>query len=145
MNERIHDAELSLQESEERFQALFAGALDAAFLVDAETDVIIDANPAASQLLLMPRERIIGLNRKQLHSPRLKQGLNDKFLEHIERATTQNSGPPVESVVLRSDGLEVPVELCDQEISLHGRRVIYGTLRDITKRKNAEAFIRNIL
>ncbi len=70
MNERLHGAELSLQESEERFRAPFAGALDAAFLVDVETGVIIDANPAASQLLLMPRERIIGLHQKQLHSPR---------------------------------------------------------------------------
>ncbi len=145
MNERLHTPELSLQESEERFQALFTGAPDAAFLTDAETGVIIDANPAASLLLLMPRERIIGLHQKQLHSPRLKQGLHDKFFEHIERAATQNSSPPMESVVLRSDGLEVPVELFDQEISLRGRRVIYGTFRDITKRKNAEAFIRNIL
>jgi two-component system, cell cycle sensor histidine kinase and response regulator CckA len=145
MNERLHAAELALQESEERFRALFAGAPDAAFLSDAETGVIIDANPAASLLLLMPRERIIGLHQKQLHSLRLTHGLNDKFLEHIERAATQNSGPPVESVVLRSDGLEVPVELSDQEISMHGKRVIYGTYRDITKRKNAETFIRNIL
>jgi PAS domain S-box-containing protein len=132
-------------DSQEQMMALFTGAPDAAFLADAETGVIIDANPAASRLLLMPRERIIGLSQKQLHTQRSKQGPHDRFFGHIERASTQNSGPLAESVVLRSDGAQIPVEIFEQEISLQGRRATYLSFRDITKRKNAEEFILNIL
>ena len=145
MNERLHAAEISLQESEERFRALFTGAPDAAFFIDAETGVIIDANPAAGRLLLMPRERIIGLRQSQFQPSQRIQDQKDKFIEHIESAGTQGDGRPVESLVLRSDGVAVLVEIYSQEIRLQGKRVVYGIFKNIIKRKNAEEFIRNIL
>jgi two-component system NtrC family sensor kinase len=41
--------------------------------------------------------------------------------------------------------VEVPVEVCAQLINLRGKQMIYGTFRDISKRKTAEEFVRNIL
>jgi two-component system cell cycle sensor histidine kinase/response regulator CckA len=143
--ELLPATELSLRESDERFWTLFTNAPDAAFLADRESGVIIDANPAASRLLLMPRESLVGRKHTQLHFPQTKQGPNDRFFEHIERASIQNVAPFEDAVVLRSDGVQVPVEFSSSEINFQGKRMIYGTLRDVTKRKNAEEFIRHVL
>ncbi len=136
---------LSHGESKERVQTLFAAAPVAAFLADCETGVIIDANPVASRLLRTPRERIIGIHHTELHPVRMRQELKNKFAERIENAGAQNERTNVESVILRSDGTEVPVEISDREITLEGKRVLYGIFCDITERKTSEAFIQNIL
>ena len=51
--------ERDLRRSEERFRAIFEGALDAIFVVDPETGRVLDANPAASELLLREVEEIV--------------------------------------------------------------------------------------
>jgi len=53
---RRKHAEEALQESEERFRALFEGAPDAIFLADPGSGKILDANPTASRLMLLLRQ-----------------------------------------------------------------------------------------
>ncbi len=125
----------ALQESEERFRALFEGAPDAIFLAKAETGIIIDANPAASKLLLKPRDEIIGLHQSQLHPASRNQESQKKFSEHA-RLTKQTS--LIEYVVLRSDGIEVPVEISAHVLNIRGKSILQGVFRDISERKQAE-------
>lgn len=134
---RVH-AEGALKESEERFRALFEGAPDAIFLSDPESGRIIDANQAASKLLLKPRDEIIGMHQSQLH-PEREESLSKKaFAEHVQQS--QKIGPVqvIETVVIRSDGVEVPVEVMAQLMPLQGRQILQGVFRDVSQRKRLE-------
>ena len=130
-------AEKALQESEERFRALFEGAPDAIFLAEPETGEIIDANPAASQLLLKSREEMIGLHYSQLHPPRTEK-LAENFAKHYQQARDKKQTTLVQTTVVRSDGSEIPVEILAHLIHIQGKAVLQGVFRDISERKQAE-------
>jgi PAS domain S-box-containing protein len=135
-------AEQALQESEERFRALFEGAPDAIFLAESETGKIIDANPAASQLLLRPREEIIGLHQSQLHPVSITEESRRIFSEQARLTQKTKPTARTEYVILRSDNVEVPVEISAHVLNLRGKSILQGVFRDITKRKQAEKALR---
>jgi PAS domain S-box-containing protein len=128
-------AEEVLRESEERFRTLFEGSPDAFFLADIYSGKIIDANQAASKLLLKPRDKIIGLDLSQLHQSGEKQYSRENVKKMIFRGTRAK---PIENTVVRSDGIEVPVEIMEHIVQLHNRPVLMGVFRDITKRNRTE-------
>jgi PAS domain S-box-containing protein len=130
--------EKELQESEVRFRALFEGAPDAIFLADPESGEILDANPAASHLLLRPHEEIVGLHQSKIHPLHMEKYARERFTEHLQQIRREKQARPIESAVIRSDGSEVPVEVLAQIVHIYGRSVIQGTFRDITERKQSE-------
>jgi PAS domain S-box-containing protein len=135
-------AQKALQESEERFRAVFEGAPDAIFLADAETGEILDANWAASQLLLKPREELIGLHQSQLHPPSMDNISRAEFTKHSRLTQETQKIARLEYVVLRSDGAEIPVEILSHKIHIQGKPVLQGIFRDISERKQAEEKLR---
>ncbi len=134
--------ERELKESEERYRLLFEGNPDAVFLADPDTGMIIDANPAASNLLLRSKKEMIGKHQSELHPPRLEAYVKEKFDLHANQ-----TGAPiaVESAVLRSDGEEVPVEVLAQKTIIAGKPVLQGIFRNIKDRKHAEEQIKTSL
>ncbi|MBN1850728.1 MAG: PAS domain S-box protein [Deltaproteobacteria bacterium] len=128
----------ALRESEERFRVLFEGAPDAIILADPNTGQIIDANPAASMMLLRSHDEILSLNQSQLHPPGSELYSKTTFQEHVQRARFNMPSTPIENVFLRSDGSTIPIEVTAQMIYLNGRPLLQGYFRDITKRKQAE-------
>jgi len=132
-----------LHENKERFQALFESAPDAIFLADVETGEILDANPTASRLLLRRREEIIGLHQSQLHPPVVEDDSKRIFTEYIEHIKQGKDVQPVEHVVIRSDGAEVPVEIAAQTVPIKGKPVLQGTFRDLTERKKTQKEMEN--
>ena len=131
-------AEASRQESEEQYRALFEGSPDAILLADPETGIILDANTAASQLLALPQEKIIGLHQSKIHPPHKEAYSRTIFTQHIEDAKEKSGLHPSEITVLRPDGSEVPVEVLAQMVTIKGKRVLQGVFRDITEHKRAE-------
>lgn len=124
--------EEELRENEERHRAMFEGSLDAILLVDPEAGEIVDANPAASQLFLRRRSRIIGLHQTELYPLRLRQGANEAFARMVN---DRDQDEPTETTILCQDGSERPVEVMAHIIQIDGRRVIYQEFRDISDRK----------
>ena len=137
----LRQTEEALRESEERLRALFEGSLDAVFLADPESGIILDANPAASELLLRPYEQIVGLYYTQLHSSRFAEYAKEKFAEAVRDMLLH----PVEIPILRSDGSEKPVEISAQLIQIGGNPVWYAVFRDITERKQTQAALQDRL
>jgi len=127
-----------LSKSNTRYRALFENSPDAIFLADAESGVITDANPAASRLLLRPRDEIVGVHQSTLHPPAKRDDSTQVFLAQIEGSRQEKRPRPVPHVVLRSDGTEVPVEITAQVTDLEGQLMLQGIFRDITERKDAE-------
>lgn len=134
----LKEAEEALLASEEQYRALFEGSPDAIFLADIETGICLDANSAASQLLMMPREKIIGINQSLLHPPYIREDEYRRFKKHIKLEHKKIT----ESLVLRSDGMEVPVEILTQVLTIKGKKVIQGIFRDIAERKKSEEKLR---
>ncbi|MDT8301814.1 MAG: PAS domain S-box protein [Sedimentisphaerales bacterium] len=122
-----------LHVSRERYRALFENAPDAIFLADPESGQILDANPAASDLLLRPHQEIIKLHQAQLHPPAKEKDSKNIFSEHVEKIAQEEKQHPLENVAFRSDGVEVPVEITAQIVNIGGRPVLQGIFRDITK------------
>jgi len=131
-------AQEELRESEERFRGVFEGSLDAILLSDPESGEVIDANPAAEELLLRPREEIIGLQRTKLHPTHLKSSVEQML---SRQALEEEMERPVEISVLGSDGRETSVEILAHIIQIDGVPVFYETLRDISERKRIEGVL----
>jgi len=127
-----------LSKSNTRYRALFENSPDAIFLADAESGVITDANPAASRLLLRPHDEIVGVHQSMLHPPAKRDDSTRIFGAQVEGRRQEGGPQPVQHVVLRSDGTEVPVEITAQTTDLAGRLMLQGIFRDITERKEAE-------
>ncbi len=135
--------EQKISESEERFRALFEGAPDAIFLINQKTGKIIDANPAASRLLLKPYQEIIGLNQSQLHPALLDKISQEKFIRY-GKLTQGNQITLLEYVVIRSDGVEVPVEIMASTIYIRGKPILREML-GVIEMDTVEKFANQIM
>ncbi len=131
-------AEKDLTSSEKQFRDFFENAADAIFVADIDSKIIVDANLAASRLMQMPREKIIGLHQLQLHPPDNKGHSEKTFEFHQQTAVEIGSVYPVENQILRADGLTVPVEILASIVTINGKQCLLGTFRDITERKFME-------
>ncbi len=121
----------ALQASEEKYKTLFENASDAIFIADTKTDVILDANRQAEQLIGRPRQEIIGMHQSDLHVPQHAEYYKEKFREHVEKGRVLD----LEAEVIKKDGSIVPVFISSSVIRLHGKEVIQGLFRDISQEK----------
>ncbi len=131
-------ARLDLQESEEKFKQLFENAADAIFIAEIETGLLIDANKAACRMIMLPREKIIGMHQTMLHPPSEMAYSKESYRRHIEGADLSLQLHPVENKILCADGSEVPVEVLASKILIKGKTYLMGTFRDISIRKQSE-------
>ncbi len=135
---RREKAEAALRESEAKFKELFENAADAIFIADMDSGIIVEANQAASRLMLLSHDKIVGLHQSQLHPTEKDTHSKETFAEHKDTAGQMIPTHPIEAVVLRSDGVEVPVEVLAAMVTFKGKKCLMGTFRDITERKLAE-------
>jgi len=135
----IEERTRELAKGEAQFKEFFDKASDAIFIAEFESGIIVDANEAATRLMLMPREKLIGLHQSQLHPAIDENYTKATFRKHKEAAAMHNSYvAPVENKVVRSDGMLVPVEIVGSEVSYHEKKCLLGTFRNITERKASE-------
>lgn len=131
-------AEEALQASEKKYRSLFETANDAVFLADAETGLILEANPRAAELLGMPLDSVVGMHQSQVHPP----GDAERYEEIFQNHVSQGKGNIRDVWVRRRDGTLVPVEINASVTEINGKRVIHGIFRDVTEGKRAEDLIR---
>jgi len=131
-----------LNENRRRYQVLFENAPDAILLADIESSRIVDANPAACLLLRRQKAEVVGLHQSQLHPPTMIENSKRLFHDHLRQIGQGGNAPPVEHLLLRSDGMHIPVEIAAQIVTIQGKSVLQGIFRDITERKKAEDELR---
>jgi PAS domain S-box-containing protein len=131
-------AEEALKESEERYRELFEGSPDAIILADVETGMLLDANPVACTLLGRTLDEIRQLHQTMIHPARDTEFSKESFREHADVPASATTPLPIESVILKADGSEVPVEILSKNITIHGRQILQGVFRNITERKQAQ-------
>ncbi len=123
----------SLEESEEKFEALFHGSSDAIFIADPETRMLVDCNKQAERMTGYAREKILSIKADQLHPP----DAVDATMESFKKQAGGWSGI-VESEVLAALGKRIPVSISAALVRIGGKTYLQGIFRDMTEKKKAE-------
>jgi PAS domain S-box-containing protein len=137
--DEISRTEEVLQETSQRYKALFERSSDSVFIISLE-DKIIQANQQAEILLGYKTNELANLPLSQFMHP-------DEWADAEEKTAALFSGeivPPYERIILDKDGKEVNVEV---NLTLirddHGNpKYFQSIIRDISKRKSIEAALK---
>ena len=142
-------AENALRVSEEKYRTQFEEAMDAIFVAEVETGILIDCNAEALRLVGREKKELIGQHQKILHPPdKIEGGFSRTFKQHLSK----KEGEALETQVITKTGELRDVAIKANIFELGGKRVLQGAFRDITERKRAEdaieqseRFLENIL
>jgi PAS domain S-box-containing protein len=128
-----------LRESEEKYRKQFEEALDAIFLADADTGIILDCNRAATELVDREKSGLIGKHQRILHPPeKIKGEFSTTFKQHLK----EKEGRVLETQVITKNGEIKDVAIKANLFELQGKKMLQGTFRDIAERKKTEKAIR---
>jgi len=121
-------AESARQESEERYRRIFDVSTDAVFLVDCETNRLLDANPAAERMYGYSHEEFLRLQATDISAePEQTRTAIATEVRHVPFRMHR-----------RKDGGVFPVEISSSEFCFQQRRVHVAAMRDITERQRVE-------
>ncbi|MBM4400735.1 MAG: PAS domain S-box protein, partial [Crenarchaeota archaeon] len=125
-------AEQALSKSEEKYRKLFEEAIDAIFVADAETGILIDCNRAATALTGRAKSELIGMHQRFLHPSEENQG---EFSRTFEQHRTDKEGIVLDSQVITKNGEIKDVAIKANLIKISGKKLLRGVFRDITESK----------
>ncbi|MDB6032782.1 MAG: hypothetical protein JWM16_3120 [Verrucomicrobiales bacterium] len=136
------EAKQALLESELRYRLLWETSPDAVILMDKQSHIHF-ANPAVRDVFGFTPEEVIGQSLTMLQPLRFRgahqAGINRYLLTGIKKLNWR----AVETMGLRKDGVEIPIEVSFSDMLLQGERRFVGFIRDITERKRAEKELRD--
>ncbi|MHC4363384.1 MAG: ATP-binding protein, partial [Planctomycetota bacterium] len=132
-------ANRALQESENKFRLAFANAQDAILWVDVESGVVTKCNKATEDLFGRKKKDIIGHHHTTL-SPVGKAESFHSLLSGSGRDLDSN----VETEILTKEGLAKTVTISLSAMSVDGKEIVQGIIRDITDSKRANEEISNL-
>lgn len=130
-------AEEGMRRSEEKYRALMNHAADAILVADGD-GCLIEGNRRAEELLGYGGEELAGLPLMRLYRPEDEGRVNQILAELAGTGVVRV--PDI--AVVRRDGGEVPVDVAASMVTIGGRRVIQGILKDISLHKRIERELR---
>jgi PAS domain S-box-containing protein len=128
--------EISLQQSEEKFKALFESSPDAIILADRKTGIIKDANLAVERLFETKIENIIGLHQYKLHPERLQNKAVQSFQSRTNKKDVNVKS--LETEILTANKNIKYVEIRGSVISIKNNEYVLGVFKDISEEKIAK-------
>jgi diguanylate cyclase (GGDEF)-like protein/PAS domain S-box-containing protein len=130
-----HEMENALRESEMRYRILFKNATDAIYLIDPETQQIIDCNPKAEEIVGYTMRQISTMKVSELY-PAKEQEVVSRIFKKITESGSLSGISGINQ--LSKDGKLVPVEINATTVEIQGKKYNLCIMRDITERKKAE-------
>jgi PAS domain S-box-containing protein len=124
--------ERTLGESEEKYRKLFEEAMDAIFIADANTGILMDCNRAATELTGRVKSELIGMHQRFLHPPEESSG---EFSETFKKHRTSKEGLVLENQVITKNGEIRNVAIKANIVEINGKKMLQGVFRDITESK----------
>jgi two-component system, cell cycle sensor histidine kinase and response regulator CckA len=136
--ERQH-AEQELRNSEARFRTLVEHAPEALVVLDLDTSLFVDANEKAVQLFGIPRKSLFKLGPVELSPPTQADGRpsTEAALEYLEKAL-HGETPAFEWTHRNALGEDIPCEIRLVRLPSVGRRLVRGSIIDISERLQAD-------
>ena len=138
----LKQAQLALQQSEERFHTIFDSVNDLIFVHDFETGAFLEVNQRACEMLGYTRDELLKLKIGDL-SENKPPYTGRNLLSEMQKA---RSGTP-QTFDWRSktkDGRLLWVELSIRRATFGGRDFLLSTAREISRRKEAEGQLKRM-
>jgi len=128
-----------LRESDGKYRALHAAIMDPVVVADCETGTIVECNRAAEEFFGRPRGELLGRPQSELHPPEMSFdcSLTEDFRSQVANPELMNG-----VAVLGGDGQRHVMQIKTGVYELHGRQVLVGVFRDITRMRETEAVLR---
>ncbi len=128
----------ALQDSEVRLRNIVDTAPDGIVRID-DRGTVLSFNPAAEALFGYRADEIIGRSAKMLLPTSEGERFDQYVRRYMERGLKRSSAAPRETLGRHKNGTIFAVELSVSEVRLGNRRTFTGFVRDISRRKAAEA------
>ncbi len=135
--ERKH-VEVALKESEQRFRAIFEGAIDGILLADIETKKFHAANKIICEMLGYSLKEIKNLGVVDIHPKEALPFAMEQFDKLVRGEITKTTELPVK----RKDDSVFYAEISTVLLKVDAGTYLMGTFRDITERKRVEEALR---
>lgn len=127
---------------EVQYAAVLNSALDCIVTID-DQGCVLEFNAAAERTFGYRAEEVLGREIADvIIPPNLRARHHEAFARYLRTGQTRLLERRFETVGMRADRTEFPVELTITRMQVPGRPVIMGFLRDITERKRAEEALR---
>ncbi len=132
--ERLY-AEQELRNSEARYRTLVEHAPEALVVLDMDTGLFVDANERAFQLFGYSKESLFKVGPIDLSPPRQPDGRSSEqaILENLQRVWN-GEAPAFEWTHRDATGKDIPCEIRLVLLPSMGRRLVRGSIIDITER-----------
>ena len=133
----------ALRESEEHYRTLVQNAPEAIVVFDLDKGTFVDCNERATSLFHLDRNELLQCGPPELSPPAQPDGRPSAQLarEKVEAALAGGT-PPFEWVHRNSDGEDIACEIYLVRLPSATRRLVRGSILDITERKRAETALR---
>lgn len=128
-----------IHESEARFRTLVEHAPEAIVVLDTNTGMFVDANRNAEELFGLPRGELLEQGPVQLSPPTQPDGTETAtFAATMIQRAMEGETPVFEWTHRRTDGADVPCEIRLVRLPSKGRKLVRGSITDISARKRSE-------
>ncbi len=127
------------ERARQNYLTLFENSNDAVYLIEPETQRIVDCNLKAAEMDGYSVEELKEMTVGELHPPGERETLPEKFAAVAKRGSMSGITGPHH---LRKDGALVPIEVSATMVEIGGRKLTLSTVRDVTRREEAEKRLR---
>jgi PAS domain S-box-containing protein len=138
MEALVEEKVKEIQDKEEKYRKLFEESIDAIFVADTEMGIIVDCNRAASELVGRQKSELVG----QHQSIITPQEQMDERFARVFKQHLKDQTKTLETQIIRKTGEIRDVAVRDTIFELKGKKLMQGTIRDITDLKKAEQTIK---
>ena len=139
---QLKQAQLALQQSEERFHTIFDSVNDLIFVHDFETGSFIEVNRSACEMLGFTREELLKLNIGDISEN--KPPYTGRNLLSEMKAARSGTPQTFEWRGKTKDSRLLWVEVSLRRAAFGGRDVLLATAREISQRKEAEGKLKRM-
>jgi PAS domain S-box-containing protein len=126
-------ADEAIRASEKKHRKLYEESLDAIFLADAETGILIDCNRAALELVGREKSEIVGQHQRILHPAHEIEGNSARVFKQHQKQSGVSEGQ-----VITKTGEIKDVSIQTNHVVVGDRKVLQGVFRDVTESKIAQ-------
>lgn len=136
--EKMDEIDEQRQTSEEKYKKLFQESMDAIFVGEAETGIIVDCNAAALALVGREKSELIGQRQSILHP----EGTTEDGFSRDFRSHREGKNDVTETQIITKKGEIRDVAIKPSIFWLNGKKMMQGTFRDVTERKLMQQALR---